>query len=278
MQQIMTGKDRIMQKLAQLRRLSADDMAKRREASSQMATPPDGIQCVRCGNTGYIEQVRDDGYTVVVPCPECSAKRKIARYLKQSGVSMADYARYRFANFDTTRSDTSAEMKKLAIQYVYGYKPNGPGLGFFGSSGMGKTHLCIAVCQELTKRYNVPHSYFSYRTQMPELIKAMKDFGSTYEGAMYRWKTCQNLYIDDLFKLSGKVENGQLVSIERDDIKIMFDIVNARYLNHLPTFFSSEYSVGDIAKIDAALGSRIFEMINPYALKVQGSNQRLKGA
>lgn len=279
MEKAVNGKQQLLEKLAYMRKLSDDDMAKRRVEAAKLATPPDGIQCVRCGNTGYIEEERPSGYTFVVPCPQCFTKRRVARYLKHSGVSMADYERYQLSSFDSSRSQNAAAMKKLAIQYVSAYHPHGPGLGFFGSSGMGKTHLCIAVCQELTKQYNVPHFYFSYRTQMPELIKAMKDFGSTYDSAMFHWKTCQNLYIDDLFKLAGKVENGRLVSIDRDDIKVMFDIVNARYLNHLPTIFSSEYSVQDMAAIDGALGSRIFEMINPYAMKVEGRNQRLvKGA
>ncbi len=91
------------------------------------------------------------------------------------------------------------------------------------------------------------------------------------------WKTCPNLYIDDLFKLSGTVENGHLTSIDRDDLRIMFDIINARNLNHLTTLFSSEYSVKDITAIDAALGSRIFQMVTPYALGISGANQRLKG-
>lgn len=136
----------------------------------------------------------------------------------------------------------------------------------------------IAVCQELTRRFDEPHFYFSYRSKMPELIKSMKDFKSKYDEDMMHWKTCPNLYIDDLFKLSGTVENGHLTSIDRDDLRIMFDIINARNLNHLTTLFSSEYSVKDITAIDAALGSRIFQMVTPYALGISGANQRLKGA
>lgn len=278
MQQAMTGREKLLQKISSLHRLSDDDMAKRRAESIKMATPPDGIQCVRCGNTGWIEETRSDGYDTVAPCPACYQRRMIARRLKQSGVSAEDYARFTLANFEGHRSNVSMAMKKLAVEYLQHHTPNGPGFGLFGSSGMGKTHLCIAVCQELTRRFDEPHFYFSYRSQMPELIKSMKDFKSKYDEDMMHWKTCPNLYIDDLFKLSGTVENGHLTSIDRDDLRIMFDIINARNLNHLTTLFSSEYSVKDITAIDAALGSRIFQMVTPYALGISGANQRLEGA
>lgn len=94
---------------------------------------------------------------------------------------------------------------------------------------------------------------------------------------MHKWKTCQNLYIDDLFKFSGKVQEGKLVDIDREELKVVFDLINARYLNHLTTLFSSEYMVKDMTDIDEALGSRIYEMVNPYAVLVKGQNQRLAG-
>lgn len=38
-----------------------------------------------------------------------------------------------------------------------------------------------------------------------------------------------------------------------------------------------EFPIKDITAIDAALGSRIYEMINPYGLYVTGKNQRIGG-
>ena len=83
-------------------------------------------------------------------------------------------------------------------------------------------------------------------------------------------KTKPYLYIDDLFK-------GALVGndIAQQDKQIMFDIINERYVRNLPTIISSEYSLNQIAKSDEAIGSRIFEMLNPYIIKVTGVNRRL---
>ena len=68
-----------------------------------------------------------------------------------------------------------------------------------------------------------------------------------------------------------------MVDIDREELKVVFDLINTRYLNHLTTLFSSEYLVKNMTGIDEALGSRVYEMIYPYALKVEGQNQRLEG-
>ncbi|SJZ60735.1 DnaA ATPase domain-containing protein [Megasphaera cerevisiae] len=279
MQKAITDKERILQKVGYIHHLSQSEMNQvRPNAVRTLSTPPDGIKCEKCGNTGYIEGVHPEGYEIMEPCPLCYERRKIARRLRHSGVSPQDYDRYTLASFDGGRSEMSARMKALAEKYLHEHVTNGHGFGVFGSSGMGKTHICIAICQSLTRKYDEPHYYFSYRAEMPELIKSMRSFTAEYGKQIEKWKTCKNLYIDDLFKFSGKVQNGRLVNIDQDDLKVMFDIINARYLNHATTFFSSEYTVGDISKVDGAIGSRIFEMVEPYGLKVEGENERLKGA
>lgn len=238
--------------------------------------PEDGIQCSRCNNTGWM-LVKNGDHEAMGHCPVCWERRQVISRLKKSGVSSADYARYTLDAFDGDRSPAAKLMKEMARRYLQEHIKGGPGFGVFGKSGMGKTHICIAVCQELTRRFGEPHFYFSYRAEIPNLVKASRSYSDDYDAAMKKWKTCQNLYIDDLFKFSGRVESGKLVAIDRDELKVVFDLINARYLNHLTTLFSSEYSVGNLARIDEALGSRIYEMVNPYALRVDGQNQRLAG-
>lgn len=242
----------------------------------QPKKPGDGIECSRCQNSGWVEVI-EDGHRCMTLCPDCAAKRQVVRRLKCSGVSPKDYARYTLESFDGSRSESARRMKALAIAYLKNHVPGGPGFGIFGKSGMGKTHICIAVCHELTVRLHEPHYYFSYRSEMPNLVKAAKSYAADYDEAMEKWKTCPNLYMDDLFKLAGKIQNGHLVDVDREELRIVFDIINARYLNHRTTIFSSEYSVNDIAVVDEALGSRIYEMVAPYGLYITGVNQRLAG-
>lgn len=238
---------------------------------------PNGINCSRCDNTGWVPVTDTNGMVAMAHCPDCFARRQVIRRLKQSGISPQDYARYTLGNFDGSRSPVAGRMKALAERYLREHTTGGSGFGLFGHSGMGKTHICIAICQALTKQFHEPHFYFSYRAEIPKLVKASRSYSQNYDDFVHKWKTCQNLYIDDLFKFSGNLKDGHLVDIDREELKVVFDLINARYLNHLTTLFSSEYSVNDITLVDEALGSRIFEMIKPYGLLVDGKNQRLVG-
>ena len=240
--------------------------------------PQDGIYCDECRCSGWIAVTEENGATAMAHCPKCWERRQVVRRLKQSGVSPKDYEKYTLESFDGSRSEMAGKMKAMAERYLKEHIKGGPGLGIFGRSGMGKTHLCIAVCQELTRTCGEPHYYFSYRSEMPNLVKASRSFVDDYADAMEKWKTCQNLYIDDLFKLGGRVENGRLVDVDREELRIIYDIINARYLNHLTTIISSEYRLNDITACDEAIGSRIWEMIKPYGIFVEGKNQRMGGA
>ena len=242
-----------------------------------LPTPPeDGIICKRCGNTGWIE-VNQDGHCYMDHCPDCYEKRQVARRLKASGVNPEDYRRYTLESFDGKRSPAAAKMLNMARQYLENHTKNGPGFGVFGGSGMGKTHICIAVCLALTQHFGEPHHYFSYRAEILDLVKAARSYSQDYDVAMDRWKNADNLYVDDLFKLSGRVQDGHLVDIDREELRVVFDLINARYVNHKTTIFSGEYSIKDISQIDMALGSRIYQMIEPYGLYVAGKNQRIGG-
>lgn len=68
-----------------------------------------------------------------------------------------------------------------------------------------------------------------------------------------------------------------MTDIDRNELKIVYDLVNSRYLNNLTTIFSSEYSVKEITDIDTATGSRIYDMVKPYGMLVTGANERLRG-
>ena len=100
---------------------------------------------------------------------------------------------------------------------------------------MGKTHICIAVCLALTQHFSEPHHYFSYRSEMPDLIKAARSYSQDYDVAMDLWKNADNLYVDDLFKLSGRVQDGHLVDIDREELRVVFDLINARSTVNSPT-------------------------------------------
>ena len=97
--------------------------------------------------------------------------------------------------------------------------------------------------------------------------------GDEYRELITKAETLPWLYIDDLFK--GAIKGGEMQS---QDQRIMFEILNMRQLNHVPTIVSSEFPLNVIIAADEGIGSRLKEMLEPYVYTVHGENRRLKGA
>ncbi|WP_196595422.1 ATP-binding protein [Pectinatus frisingensis] len=225
-------------------------------------------KCPECHDTGYITTISGGEY-YQVPC-KCLEKIRVESRLKKSGISPGEYAKYSFLTF---RTDTTehADMKRLAVNYLQ-TRNIGQGIGYFGASGTGKTHICIAICQAMTCDFGEEHYYFSYRSEIQRIKAVMYSNAELYSQAIQHWISVNNLYIDDLFKFAMK--DGK---IQQQDLQIMFDIINTRYINHKATLFSSEYALSYITNnIDEALGSRIFAMVDPYKMGCEDINGRFK--
>lgn len=225
--------------------------------------------CKRCGGTGVIAVPFTNGFmgTHFIACPECEPKIRSAIYNARSGISKESYERYTLANFRAS-NETALRMKSTAERYLTNSVDllrKGKGLAFWGASGNGKTHLCIAVLQQIKQ----PHIYWQYRREIQRMKNAMYRDGPEYNRLMSIVKSRNVLYIDDLFKASWI--DGRL---REQDEELMFDVINERYMNRYPTFFSSEYSLAQIGQCDEALASRIVEMVYPYSVEVEGENQR----
>jgi len=191
------------------------------------------------------------------PC-KCLEIKKSRAILKKSGISEA----FRMKNFENYKplNEEAKRLKQIAERYVksFGESENiAESMGFFGQSGVGKTHLTIAVANELMKR-GIAVRYMPYIEKITEL-KSLNRSSDTSEDFIKQtndYKNVRVLLIDDLFK-SAKNYSGK---INENDVRIMIDIINHRYFKGLPTIFSSEYTPFDIAEIDQALGGRIVEM------------------
>ncbi|WP_432748676.1 ATP-binding protein [Pectinatus frisingensis] len=228
--------------------------------------------CKKCKDTGWLTVLEPDGMFSKKPC-KCLAKMRVESRLKKSGIIPEDYERFSLATFQTD-TDEHINMKGLAIKYLQTRKPN-QGIAYTGSSGTGKTHICIAICQALTKQYGEEHYYFSYRSEIQKIKAAMYDESGQYSRLIQHWTRVNNLYIDDFFKFA----EGRDGKIQPQDLQIMFDIINTRYINRKATIFSSEKTISEITAIDEALGSRIKSIVGDYGMACRGVNMRLvKGA
>lgn len=225
-----------------------------------------GNDCTICKNKGYI-MILDDGYTALKKC-ECLKTRQSKKIIERSGLKHL-IQEYTFEKF-VAQETWQRVIKEKALAFVQNTEAHWFFIG--GQVGAGKTHICTAIVNELMKQ-GKEALYMLWRDEIMKL-KANVMEGNEYFQAMEAFKTKPVLYIDDLFKS----ERGKQPTTS--DINIAFEILNARYNNpELTTILSSEKLLKEILGIDEAIGSRIFQRAEGFALELNKNpkmNMRLR--
>lgn len=183
----------------------------------------------------------------------------VQRLWKHFGVNPKDVKKiYEYKPYDPL----TKAAKEKAVDYIKSFdqirSSRENSFGLFGQPGAGKTHLVICIGSALLTRIDhVPVVYMPYLEAMREL-KANVNDDEYYLKLSRRYCSAQVLIIDDLFK--DKVRNGQTVSsLNEADIKHILPIINYRYLNFLPTIYSSECTPEILLNLDEATAGRILE-------------------
>ena len=225
-------------------------------------------RCPLCNGTGFRFFVDKDGYESSSVCP-CQYDRISKSHLRNSGFPVDIFPKMTLDTFET-KTDEQKRMKALALKFLN--DSDSRWIGYFGASGSGKTHICIAICQELVKKNLWSFKYAPYRSVIRQLRSHIFD-DEQYSEIMHDLVETDILYIDDLLKFSQDQKGDTL----QEELRVLYDIINERYLRRKTTVFSSEYTAREIIQIDEALGSRIIEHIGEYGFKCSGKNHRLGG-
>ncbi len=230
-------------------------------------------KCPICHDKEY---VWNESLQVMVPC-KCHAARTMERRLLQVGISSEEYKKRCIDSFPIDRPE-AVNMKALAVKFLASHQ-KGEGIIYTGKSGTLKTSICMAICMELTKAGQM-HKYFSYRDEMPILKWQMFKQADKYQETIKELITCDNLFIDDLFKTKKSAMETRSsdfkMEVTSTDLQIMFQLINGRYMNKKTTIFSTEYPLKKIIEeIDEATGTRIYEMCRKYNMSCHDVNRRL---
>ena len=132
--------------------------------------------CPDCQGTGW-KPVEANGVRRVARC-ECERALRAETLLKQAQIPRR-YEHCAFENFDirkdpkTGQSNRSLVAAKLYSQKLVEEYPTDFGLLFVGPTGVGKTHLAIAVLRELVIRKAVACLYYDF-------LKLLKDIRDSY--------------------------------------------------------------------------------------------------
>ncbi len=205
-----------------------------------------GCFCHKCGDTGLIPMYEycDIYKRKVFSYKECKCRKSavVRQTIVKSGLQN-EVEKKTFESYKTT-TEWQKRIKNNAVEYLKELA-NGKNYWFYigGQSGSGKTHICTAIANRfLKKNYNL--RYMSWVQD----IRAMK-FNYSDTSRLFAFKSCDVLYIDDLFK--GSSEPSEY------DKSIAFEILNYRESNNLITIISSELTDGDLKAIDSAIYGRI---------------------
>lgn len=229
-----------------------------------------GYDCPKCLNRGTIASPKEDGGISVRDCA-CMKIRRCFWEMERSGLKNI----IKEKTFETYQA--AEPWQKLIKDGAQAYAESLDGWFLIcGQPGSGKTHLCTAIArQRLLAGDEV--RYMPWREKIAE-IKALSLDNDRRAELMQKYMTAQILYIDDLFKV-GRAADGSSNPTPAD-IGLAFEIINQRYINHLPTIVSTEKSSQELVEIDEGTGSRIIEMAgkNVYSIARNiGRNYRLRG-
>jgi DNA replication protein DnaC len=185
---------------------------------------------------------------------------RVASLLEKSGLSRR-LRHYTFANFKPYVSPGAARAVERVEEYLGRWdenKEDGRGLYLCGGVGVGKTHLAVAVLNELIKRKRVPSLFVTVPEFLDNLRGAYNDPGRNIDEWMDAVKNADFLVLDDL----GAEKPNAWVR-ER-----LFVIVNHRYREVLPTVFTSNVGPKDLAEqLGERTASRIISMCDWIALE-----------
>ena len=124
--------------------------------------------CPKCEGTGW-KPVEVGGIRRVTRCDCCNADR--AELLLQQAHIPERYENCAFENFDIRRDNQSLRWAKLNAENFVKEYPTDFGLLFVGPTGVGKTHLAVAVLRELILRKGVECLFYDFH----DLVKAIRD-------------------------------------------------------------------------------------------------------
>lgn len=219
-------------------KMSINELNRERTEKLKAAGIDDKVyECEKCRDTGlvngkYCDCVKTAAINLLIKDLSASAPIDKCRFENFS----LDY----YQNVDTENGNPKkrmTEILKLCKEYVIDFKvESAKSLLFIGNTGLGKTHLSLAVAYELLLRgFDVIYgSAYNLFAKMEN-----EHFGSHSDECYNNAVTCDLLIIDDL--------GGEFVSPYIQSL--VYNIINTRLLASKPTIINTNLSMAEINKV-----------------------------
>ena len=187
--------------------------------------------CSRCGDAGYVNGVVCDCYRRLLQEEAC-------RHLSGlSAMRLTDFASMRLDYYDdvvdpklgVSPRQHMSDIVDYCREYTACFTPNSDSLLLSGATGIGKTHLCLAIARGVTEQgFGVVYG------SVQPLIRQLEaeHFGRAQGDSERQLTECDLLVLDDL-------------GMEFDSAfsrACLYNVLNARLLEGKPTIISTNLS------------------------------------
>jgi DNA replication protein DnaC len=221
------------------------------------------LNCQICGGSGWIFTEKD-GKRFAKKC-KCTFKRASQKFFEESKIPR----RYRSCKFSNYQPQTAYQLRALKVcrEFFYLFPFASKGVLLYGPTGTGKTHLSVATLRNVTLYKGLRGVFCDFRNLLVEL-KTCIDLKLPTAELLDSVRKAPFLVLDDV----GAERNTEWA---RD---ILAEIINYRYTQNLPTFITTNLTLGDYsadsfaAKFDRRTESRLYDMCK--IVQVDGDDRR----
>ena len=220
--------------------------------------------CGKCQGTGWL--LGDAGGSQVGKRCICFDARVKQALVDQANIPRR-YLNCSLDNFEV-HNDSHRDALKISRQFVKNYPVQDVGLVFIGPCGVGKTHLAVAIIQELIRTKDAACIFYDSRDLIRELQSTF-----TPESNMSESDVLAPVFSSEVLVLDELGAKRTSAWVE----ETVFYIINHRYNHKKMTLFTTNYPDTDesedkrdsfykkgdeslIDRIGVRLRSRIYEM------------------